>query len=271
MQAAPENVTTLVLAGNRRADDPVALHEGVAHKCLAEIDGQTILDRVLCALEASRYGGRIALCHAPESGLATLSSVDALRRAGQLTLVSADRSPAQSVLSAVKRLDDPFPLFIATADSALFAPQIVDEFCERALDRTEDILVGLAARPVVQSVFPGTRRTFLRFADGAYCGCNLFMVRTVQGLEAIRFWRRAEQFRKKPWRLAGVFGPTLMVSLLGRCWSLEKALSKIGHQLDVTAAPVVLSRAEAAIDVDKVEDLTLVRDYWAARTTGHTR
>jgi hypothetical protein len=76
----------------------------------------------------------------------------------------------------------------------------------------------------------------------------------------VRFWRRVEQQRKRPLRLlAGVLGWTAIADYaLGRL-TLERALARVSRRLGLTAAPVLLPFPEAAVDVDSVEDLQLVR------------
>jgi len=70
-------------------------------------------------------------------------------------------------------------------------------------------------------------------------------------------WRRVEQQRKKPWRVAAVFGPVLLLGYLLRLFTLDQAMARISARLGVKVAAVKMPMAEAAIDVDKVADLEL--------------
>ncbi|MDZ7826713.1 MAG: hypothetical protein U5R48_12630 [Gammaproteobacteria bacterium] len=53
------------------------------------------------------------------------------------------------------------------------------------------------------AAFPDSRRTALRFADGARCGCNLFLFRGAPALQVLDFWQRVEGLRKQPHRHPG--------------------------------------------------------------------
>ena len=122
-----------------------------------------------------------------------------------------------------------------------------------------DISVLLARRATVEAAAPGTRRTYLKFADGEWSGCNLFLVRNDRALGAIRLWSTLEADRKRPWRIIGRLGPaTLARYALGRL-SLAEALRRLGALSGAAAAAVESPFGLAAVDVDKPADLDLVR------------
>ena len=82
------------------------------------------------------------------------------------------------------------------------------------------------------------------------------------------FWTRAEGFRKRPWRLVATFGARALFLFLTRRLTLEAAFDEVSHALEARVRPIVLPRAEAAVDVDKLEDLELVRRV-LAQEAGH--
>jgi hypothetical protein len=83
------------------------------------------------------------------------------------------------------------------------------------------------------------------------------------------FWRRVERDRKRPWRIARAFGiGTLVAYVLGRL-TLEQGLARLSRTLDVDARAVIVPTPEAAIDVDKPSDLTLVEEILRRRDDRH--
>ena len=60
-------------------------------------------------------------------------------------------------------------------------------------------LRGLARHADVLTAFPGSKRTALRFRDGAYCGCNLFAFLTPAGRRAPV---AAGRFDGRPWTVS---------------------------------------------------------------------
>ncbi len=250
-------VRALVLAASRGPDDPMARATGARHKALLKVGGVPMLRRVVRALRALPEVGEIVI---------VIDDASAAREAlGELAEDVQIVPPAESAAaSALKVLQQMFaraadaPVLITTGDHALLTPEMVREMLAAMRARPgADLLVGLARREVVKAAFPQVKRTWLRFGADAVTACNLFLLRDARALEAVRFWRRVEQNRKRPWRIALAFGilPLIRV-LLGRA-SLREAFALAGRRLGIVAEPVLLSDARAAVDVDKPEDLVL--------------
>ena len=250
----------LVLAGDRGPEDPVSRAAGVAHKCLAVVGGKPMLQRVVEALAESPWIGRIAVVLNDPSVIDDLEALVPLVAAGRLSALQAAASPSRSVLQALEQLDDPMPLLVTTADHALLSRDMVDHFCSESAKSGADLSIGLTASGVLLRRYPQSKRTYLRFRDERYSGSNLFGFLTPTGRRGAEIWRNAEQHRKKPWRVAAIFGPLLLISYLLRRFSLDEALARISRRLGITAAAVKMPYAEAAIDVDKPEDLKQVAE-----------
>jgi hypothetical protein len=154
------------------------------------------------------------------------------------------------------------PLLVTTADHALLQPEWIQEFLS-ADAGDADALVALARREAVMSAAPGTLRTWLRFADGDYSGCNLFLLRTPATSGILTLWQELEANRKRPLTLLRRLGFTYVLRYqLGRL-RLDTALERLGKLCGARIRPVILHDGRAAIDVDKPEDLELVRQLIA--------
>ena len=263
MAAAPSaeaRFTVLVLAGDRGPQDPVCAAAGVAHKCLAAVAGRPMLERVVDALMQSPFVGRIAVSLNDPGIVAQLSALAPLVDSGRLLPLRAAGSPSRSVLQAVAELDAPFPLLVTTADHALLTRDMVDHFCTETLASGAAVTAGLTASSVLLAHYPQSRRTYLKFRDERYSGSNLFALMGPAALRLPELWLRAEQQRKKPWRVAAVFGPLLLLGYLLRRFTLDEAMARISARLGLRVAAVKMPMAEAAIDVDKAEDLALAEE-----------
>ncbi len=257
--------TALVLAGSRGPVDPVASHLGISHKALAEIEGKAMIEHVLGAVAKAPVVGDIVVVIERPEALEPLPTVRALMDEGRLKIAPAKPSPSQSVTAALDEFD-PYPALLTTADHPLLTPAMIEEFVA-CIPSEVDVAALVATQQVIEAEYPQTKRTYLRFADRAVSGCNLFALPTRRGRQAVSFWRRLERDRKKPWKMAWSLGPrTLLRFGLGRL-TMAKAAEAVGHQAGVRAAIVESSFATAAIDVDKPSDLRLVREIMASRTT----
>jgi len=262
-------VTAIVLAGSRGPADPVAAAAGVSHKALAPVAGVPMLARVLATLAAVPRVGRVLVPIDRPELLHGHPAFAAYLDGGWLRVLPAAPSPSRSVLAALDAAEAPFPCLVTTADHPLLTPEMVEHFWTR-LPPGADAAVALARSGTIRAAYPDTRRTYLRFRDGAYSGCNLFALRTDAARSVVAFWRRVEQDRKRPWRMIRLLGPgTLMAFALGRL-DLDAAVAALGRRTGAALAAVDMPFADAAVDVDRPDDLTLAEAVLARRGSGAT-
>lgn len=245
--------TALVLAGTRPGGDALAAHAGVSHKALIEVGGEPMLARVLAALSAAPQVARIVVAiDRPD----ILDSLPPAQKPVQV--LPAAEGPSASVALALAR--EGTPLLVTTADHALLRPEWIAEFLRLAADAASDAVVGMARREAVLAAAPGTQRTWLRFADGAFSGCNLFLLRTADAVRIVRFWQSLEAARKRPITLLRQLGFMQVLRYRLGLLRLSEALDRLGRIAGARLCHVVLVDGHAAIDVDKPADLELVRD-----------
>lgn len=238
----------MVLAGSRGGVDPVAAYAGVSHKGLVELGGVTLIARVLGALKAAGI---------KQVGVSTNDQAVCDAVAGQADVIPAADGPSQSVRLGALQMKT--PLLVTTSDHALLQPQWVAQFLADA-PKDCDIAILLAPERLVQAAAPHTKRTYLKFADGRFSGCNLFLLRNEKALDAIDFWQRVEALRKQPWRIALMIGPGFLLGYLSGRMTLAQTVAKLGEKAGVRAAAVISMYGLAAVDVDKPSDLDLVRE-----------
>ncbi|MCP3734369.1 nucleotidyltransferase family protein [Sphingomonas sp. RP10(2022)] len=245
-------MNALILAGSRGGADPVADYAGVSDKALIRFGEATMLERVVIALREAGID-RIAV-----SANAPAVRAEALRLGAEP--LDAAGGPSLSTLHGLQALGA--PLLVTTADHALLRPEWVRDFLTDA-PADADVAALLAHRSLVERDAPPTRRTWLRFADGGWSGCNLFLCRTPQARAAVELWMSVEANRKRPWRIVRRLGiATLARYALGRL-TLAEAVARLGAVAGVRAAVVSARHGLAAVDVDKPADLDLVRSLLA--------
>lgn len=254
-----ESFMAIILAGKRPGNDPVAEAAGVACKSFAPIGGRPMVHRVLDALAGARQIGQRILCGPAQSLISQEPELEARLDAGEVKWIDSHSTPSLSTFHALQAFPENKPALITTADHALLTPQIVDYFCDEARRLPCDLTVGLTAYDDVMDAFPETRRTAIKFKDGAYSGCNLFGFLTPRSDRAAQFWRQIEQDRKKPLRMMRILGWwTIARFLLGRI-SLEEGLQLLSNKMQVRVCAVQLPFPQAAIDVDTADDWHFVQ------------
>lgn len=253
-------MNALILAGSRPgAPDPVAEAEGVAHKSLVEIAGKPMLAHVVAALR--------------EAGIARIavSASDPQVRDLALQLgcevLATGTGPSASVAIGLETLGA--PLLVTTSDHALLKGEWVRDFLADT-PAGSDVAILLARRETIEAAMPGSRRTYLRFADGHWSGCNLFLLASPHAGLAIDTWKMVEADRKRPWRIAARLGIGMLLGYaLGRL-TLADAIGRLGRRIGVTASLVAARDGLAAVDVDKPSDLVDARVMMGGRAGAST-
>ena len=255
-----EAIHVVVLAGERAGGDPLGLSEGVVSKSVIDIVGQPILSRVLRALAGSRaslpahvIGLEGSVLEHAADGIAC-HSVEAL-----------GKGPAGSLLKSIENGSISLPFLVTTSDHGLLTPEMIDTFLEKSAASDADMTVGLAERATIEEAYPQTRRTYMPLGGEELSGCDMYYLANAKAISVVRFWQHAEKDRKKPWRLAWRFGPLTALRILLARSGPEAVFAMLSRRLGARVKPVIMPFAEAAIDVDKTDDLALVREIIAAR------
>ncbi|WP_019831212.1 nucleotidyltransferase family protein [Sphingomonas sp. PR090111-T3T-6A] len=242
-------LTALLLAGRRPGVDPLAATRGQTLKALIPVAGTPMVARVAATLLASDVA-QVRVMTQDVEPIAAVLPADP-----RIGFLQSGAGIANSIAAALRSGEAPFPLFVTTADHALLRPETIAEFLAGA--QGADVAVGVVERAVVQSRFPQSKRTWLRFRSGDWTGANLFYFASPAALPVIETWASVEQDRKKGWKLIARFGPMLLLRALTRTITLHDAVARAGRSLGANVRMVGLSDPLAAVDVDKVSDLEL--------------
>lgn len=238
----------LILAGSRTGGDPLAAAAGVTHKGLIEVAGRTMLERVANALTCAGFE-KIAV----STGSGPLAD---LAVALDLHIIAAEDGPSRSVAAALEQLGA--PLLVTTVDHALLAPSWIDAFIGGVPDGV-DLAALLARRETIEREVPGSRRTYFRFADGEWSGCNLFYLATPRARTGLALWTDVEADRKRPWRIVRRLGVRQLLRYVFGTLTLAEGVAHLGALAGIKATAVETPFGLAAVDVDTVADLAAVR------------
>jgi hypothetical protein len=264
--------SAIVLAGERPEGNALAQALGLPAGVLAPLGGRSTMARVLDALRASRSVTGGVVCGPAAPVLERTPELRDQLAQGDFRWLAPAAGPAASAAVAAAALGTR-PLLLTTADHGLLDGALVDAFCTSALEARAarpglDLVVGLVPYELVRSAFPASRRTRLRFADGEYCGSNLFAVLGDAGIHALGFWSEVEAHRKSPWKIARHLGFLTLLRYLARTLTVDAAFAAVSRRAGCTLGWVTVTEPRAAVDIDSVADWELARQLLAREADG---
>lgn len=264
-QTARKEVVALVLAGDRPGDDAVAKATGASCKALAPVLGTPMLLRVLEALQACARIGPCVLVGPSRQALESCPPLRQFTAQSQVNWLPSADSLSGSAQAGLADIDPGAPVLITTADHALLTAPMLEHFLEQALASRADLSLGLVKYDLLKAAYPEAQRTVLRFSDGSYCGCNLYLVANARGRELIPLWRRAEADRKSPRRIvAKLLGWGAVARYVSGSLSLAQASQAISDNAGARLGVVAMPFPQAGIDVDTPADLALAEKILAS-------
>jgi molybdopterin-guanine dinucleotide biosynthesis protein A len=251
----------VVLAGERPGGGTLARQLGLPAGVLAVVAGKTCLTRVIEALRTSAHVSGGVICGPAAAVAETAEPVRRLLAPGDFRWLAPASGPAASALAAARQAGG-YPVLLTGGDHALLDAAMVDTFCSRALAQVTgaapvDLLVGLVPHAVVAAAFPQSRRTVLHFADGAFCGSNLFALLNERSERALMFWSAMEADRKRPWKIARRLGGTTLVRYLAGRLTVADAFAVLSDRAGCRIGWAEVPQARAAVDVDCHDDWLL--------------
>ena len=218
-------MTALILAASRMgADDEVAKLQGVSHKCLVEIDGVVMLERVVQAIAASGHVDRIFVSIERESILRETPGLAGMLADGTIQFLPSSDNLFTSVEQAVSTIESPYPMLISTGDNALHTAEYIDHFCTQLNASEGDCFAGFTPAQTILDAYPDGKRAFHELKDGGWSSCNLYALKNDKALIAAKAFETGGQFGKKPRRLLKATGLGFVIKYKFKLASL-KALS----------------------------------------------
>ena len=226
---------------------------GTRFRALIDVGGATMVERVLSALRQAQRTKRVAVVAPSEvlqrvpAGLADIS-------------VTAGATLIDNVLRGIAALADGGLILFAHADAPLVTPAAIDDFLDQAEPMNPDLAYAIVPREAVEKRFPHGHRTYARLREGSFTGTNIVLVKPEFIMRRQDLVREFYQHRKSPIRLAGMLGAGFVLRLLAGTLTLAHLERRIGQVVGGEARAIVSHHPELAFDVDKAEDLEIVRE-----------
>ena len=236
--------------------DQVSAAAGAAHKSLVPVAGMPMAWHVVQALaESDRIGEIVVVGLEPDE----IDFGVAVHHVANQPNLWASQNAGLRKLRELNP-DDRYILALS-ADIALLTGQIVNAFIKACEPLNSDVYWGVVRKDVMLAAFPDSKRTYLPLREGSFCSSDLYLGRLSAGFHIQERLRYFIDNRKNVLAQVWKLGLPTMVKFLFRRLAMADIVDIAYRIADIHGGPVVLSLAEAGMDVDKPEQLLQVRSY----------
>jgi CTP:molybdopterin cytidylyltransferase MocA len=242
----------VVLAGRRNRGPLRRVAPDVEWEALIPVAGSPMGAYVVAALRAVQGVERVVVV-GPEA----LAAPGVVVAPPQEDLVAA-------LAAGLRAAGEAADFLVAAADSPLLTAATVAELLAECRRRGLAFGYPIVGRVLCEQAFPGVRRTYVHLREGSFTGGNCLYVRRDAVPGFLRLAERVYRGRKRPLRLATLLGWRLVLGLVLGTASLAAAERAGTRLLGAKAGAVVLADPGIGVDVDKPEDLELVREALGA-------
>ena len=171
----------------------------------------------------------------------------------------AGSSLMETFSNGVALLSNAEKVLVVTADLPLLTPEAVDCFIELCLNEKADLYYSVVPRGTVENCFSYTRRTYVSLREGVFTGGNIFLVNPIAAKRCLAKGQELVNLRKSPFKLCQLVGFVFLLKYLTKTLSIKEGEKKVSELLGLIGRVVVIDYPEIGVDVDKPEDLELVK------------
>jgi GTP:adenosylcobinamide-phosphate guanylyltransferase len=240
-----------VVTAGGRVDGDFARSAGTTVKALASVRGVTMLQRMLDALRAAGVTD-VAVVGGEEVRSACGSAVE--------RFVEESPSGSENLLRALRAWSDDERLVYATSDLPYVTGPAIENFIARVGLGT--LAVSLAEYHAFVDRFPGAPPGFgIRLGGERVVNGGVFSIPqgATERLAAVA--TRFFEARKRPWRMASLVGPAVLVRFLSGRLRVADLETMAHHVLEVPAQALRGCAPELAFDVDAAADYRYAKNH----------
>lgn len=224
-------------------------------KALLEMNGRTMLERVVDALQASSQIEEIVVVGlGSDMGQTFQRPVHHLPNQGSLI-----GNALAGIDWVLQRKPDTQAVLVSSADIPLLTGPIVDAVIEMCRPFDHGLYYHFITKEAMETRFPGSKRTFTKLKGVEVAGGDLGIIHPAVMTENAALWEALSNARKHAWQIAHQVGILVLLKLLTRQLSIAD-IEQLAERLTGFPAKVVLNPyAEAGMDGDKPHQIELLR------------
>lgn len=224
-------------------------------KALLDVAGKPMVQWLLDALGESEHISNVLVIG--------LDASSALHCTKPLSFIPDGGGLLENILLGIQYIrahsPDSTHVLLSSTDVPSVTTEIIDWRIEAAQEASAELDYAVVERSTMETRFPDAKRSYIHLQDIEICGGDMNII-SVNLAQKTDLWGRLVAARKSVRRQAALLGYDLLLQVLARRITLKQGEEKISRRLGVKGRVVVSPYAELAMDVDKPEQLAIMRN-----------
>ncbi len=245
----------VIAGGIPKEDDPLYSYTQGKPKALLDMNGRTMLERVVDALQSARQVDDIVVVGlGDDRGQNFLRPVHHLPDQGGLV-----SNALAGVAWASSHRPDAQAVLVSSSDIPLMTAEMVDSYIDMCRPFEHGIYYNFITKETMETRFPGSNRTFTRLKDADVAGGDIHLIQPsfVEGNREL--WEMLAAGRKHAWQMARAVGFGVLFKLLIHRLSFDDITALVLKLTNHTAKIILNPNAELAMDGDKPHQVDILR------------
>lgn len=246
----------ITAGGIPKPEDPLYAFSQGKSKALIDVAGKPMVQWVVDAVGSADYVENIVIIG--------IESTDAISSKRPLFFVPNHGSMLENIRAGVKKamelnLSTEYVMLISS-DIPSISRKMVDWVNENSREKDVDIYYCVIPRQVMETRFPDSNRSFIRFKNIEICGGDIIVFRAEVASGRDMIWNKLIDARKSALKQASLIGFETLLLLALRRLSLQGAVQRISSRLGLKGKALLSPFAEIGMDIDKPYQLELLRE-----------
>ena len=243
----------IILAGGPTPDSILASGETEPERAFIPVAGRPMLAWVLDAIRGCDACGQV-VC---------IGNAQRLER--ELGLPPNEVIPQldsllENFVAGLERFRDHPRVLVATCDIPLVTSEALSDLARQVSEVEAEVYYPIIDVKIYDEKYPGGKRTTQKIKEGTFTGGNVFVLNPDAVLRNRDRIETVIRDRKSPAKLARLFGLSFILRYLMNQLDLKGLEAKATKILGARMRGIITPHPEIGLDVDKPEDLLVVRD-----------
>ena len=245
----------ITAGGIPQPDEPLYEYTLGASKAMLDVAGKPMIQWVVDALSGADNVENILIIGLTEDSGVTSPKIASFipNQGGMIDNVRA------GVTKTLEINPNSVHVLLASSDIPTITADMVDWLIDTAMETDHEAYYNVIPRQVMETRFPGSKRSYTHLKDVEVCGGDMNLIKTSLAAQNSEIWDKLVASRKNVFKQAALIGYDTMFLLAFRLVTLDQAVKRASQRLHIKGRAIVCPYAEVGMDVDKPHQLEIVR------------